>query len=64
MQVRVKFKLQDFWVGVYWDKRVYREYDRDNYPLDQNEYHVYICLVPCFPICLTYKGAKPNVSTH
>jgi hypothetical protein len=37
MKIRIEFKLQDMWIGVYWQKK---------YAC----LHIWICLVPCFPI--------------
>lgn len=41
--VRNEFKLADLWLGVYWSdgEGSYR--------------HLYVCLVPCFPIHIRWK---------
>jgi len=39
--IGVEFKLQDMWIGVYW-KRTGSYTD------------VWVCLVPCFPIHITW----------
>lgn len=44
MKVRVEFKLEDMWVGVFWRKW---EFGRA-IGID-----IWICLVPCFPIHIT-----------
>lgn len=33
--MKIKFKKQDAWMGIYWDFK-----------------HIYICLIPCFPIII------------
>ena len=35
--IRLEFKLQDFWMGVFWK----------NNPRDID---IWICIIPCFPI--------------
>lgn len=32
-----EFKLQDFWIGLYWENR--------NHDID-----IWLCIIPCFPI--------------
>jgi len=56
-RARVEFKLQDFWIGVFW-KRSESKWIREE---DQNENAIWrsrksdridawICLMPCIPI--------------
>lgn len=40
---RFHFIKQDCWVGVYWRDEPVR-------PVR----HIYICLVPCFPLCIAW----------
>lgn len=44
--VGIEFKLQDFWIGVFWKN----EYELIN---------VWICLIPCFPIHYWSGTKKP-----
>lgn len=39
MKARLEFKLQDCWIGAYWD--------RENYFV-----HLWICLIPMLPLHL------------
>lgn len=36
MSIRLEFKLEDFWMGVFWKR-------------DAHALHIWICLVPCLP---------------
>ena len=36
-KIRLQFKLQDFWIGVYW---------KSSFKLT----NIWICFIPCFPI--------------
>lgn len=65
MKIKVKFKLQDMWIGLFWkvieiiddleatgisfvSPRGFTLEGRANRIL--KEVHLYICLIPCFPI--------------
>ncbi len=37
MKVSLEWKLQDLWIGAYWDNRTYI-------------FHLWICIIPCVPI--------------
>lgn len=37
MKIRVERKWEDAWIGVFWQRKL-------------GYLHVYICIVPCFPI--------------
>jgi len=39
-KIRFEFKLQDFWIGLFWKKL-------------ENQTDIWICLIPCFPIHIT-----------
>ncbi len=43
MKITLEFKLEDLWIGAYWRKDIV-------YKL----YHLWICIIPCFPIHLTW----------
>ena len=42
IQVRLEFKLRDFWIGAYWEVKKYTT-------------HLWICLVPCLSIHVTWR---------
>jgi hypothetical protein len=47
----MEYELADFWVGVFWKRRGYLfARDGDGSWATCHELHVWICLVPCFPI--------------
>jgi hypothetical protein len=45
LSVRLEFKLEDFWIGVFWKR-------------SQVATHVWICLLPCLPIHLTISAKE------
>ena len=45
MKIKVEFKLQDFWIGGFW--KIEEEFGQG----ESIAYlHIWICLIPCFPI--------------
>jgi hypothetical protein len=55
MRVRLEFKLQDSWVGVYWKKTgpFLIWWEKRGRFMSARILHVWICLVPWFPIHVT-----------
>lgn len=51
MTVNLEFKLEDLWVGVFWR----RSGGWDYVP----KLHVWVCLVPCFPLHFTFNRGWP-----
>ena len=44
--ILIEFKLEDMWIGLFWKKIMrYQGF---------YQYDIYICLIPCFPICIRY----------
>jgi hypothetical protein len=37
IRARLEFKLADCWIGAFWKR-------------DQSTLHIWICVVPCFPL--------------
>lgn len=58
--VKLEFKPQDLWIGLYW-KRTNCEIEHGSEPFVTD---VWICLVPCLPIHVTYwhRSAIPFLS--
>lgn len=52
----IKFEPRDLWIGIFWD-RAGRITSLDS---DRQQYHVYICIVPCFPIIFTISKKIPH----
>lgn len=54
---RLHFEHRDLWVGVYWKRAdtptSSNDPDSGIYPI--NSLHLYICLIPMFPIHLTFE---------
>ena len=51
MKVSIKWVPRDLWVGIYIGEATaipYARYERT----------VYVCLLPCLPICLTWQGTR------
>ncbi len=48
--IQLEFKLQDFWMGVFWDRRRADYTSIARQALCIEELHIWICLIPCFPI--------------
>ena len=46
--VRIEFKPQDCWVGVYWEGTV------NNYRTLDSKNEWWVCIIPCFPIHIIY----------
>lgn len=47
----IRFDPRDLWVGIYWNNEVQ---DSDPLLLPRTTFHLYVCVVPCFPIHLTW----------
>ena len=50
MKVKIEYKLQDFWVGIFWKSDI--EHGQGE---TVKRYHIWICLIPCFPIHIITK---------
>ncbi len=53
MSVRILFKPQDLWVGVFWNVTKHQYVMPTGNPavrIVAKEFSVYMCLLPCFPI--------------
>lgn len=58
--MQLKFEPRDIWIGVYWTRKS-RVTTLEN---DWNIYQIYICLIPCFPLILTFKKLIPKHLRH
>ncbi len=47
MSIGIHFEPKDIWVGVFWDVIPLPDYTE--------EVFVYICLLPCLPICIRWE---------
>lgn len=57
VNIKLEFKKEDLWVGVFWKKTpCFLNFKRDN-PLFLNKEtvatNIWICLLPCLPIHIT-----------
>ena len=48
-KISIKFKKQDIWIGLYWEKLSYSHW---------TNWKFYFCIIPCFPICIEFKTNK------
>ena len=44
MKITVEFKIEDFWIGAYW-----------RYDASYRMCHLWVCLIPCVPIHITWE---------
>lgn len=51
MKARIFFEPRDIWVGVFWDRR-------------DDGLRLYICIVPCVPILLTFSRDTRRLRRH
>lgn len=50
MKIKLEYKLQDSWIGVFWKRSmVAEEMLLDPYP----QLDIWICIIPWFPIHIT-----------
>ena len=57
--VTMRLDLRDIWIGVYWTRVWWsRQWGVSGDP-QLRGIHVYICLIPCFPICITWSVPLP-----
>ena len=47
MRVSIKYEPRDLWVGVFWDRREWNDLKE---VVRGRSLHIYVCLIPCFPI--------------
>jgi len=47
LKVQIQFEPRDMWIGLFW--RVTRDV-----PAPASIVHLYVCLIPCFPLHLTW----------
>lgn len=45
MTAKFEFKLEDFWIGIFWRR-------------GELNSHVWVCLIPCFPLHLEWRRER------
>jgi len=49
--MKIKFKKEDFWIGVYWETiNIKTDVGEKSWIID-----FYVCIIPCFPIHFRYE---------
>ena len=56
VRVSLEFKPQDMWIGIYW------KYNKAVYSKKIKKYDVWVCLVPMFPVHISY--VKVNLEVN
>lgn len=58
--MKIIFEPRDLWIGVFWKlgARV------TTLETDRQGYHIYLCLIPCFPIVFTLWMNIPSYKRH
>jgi hypothetical protein len=54
VKLKLLFEPRDLWLGVYWNRKVLLGAELP----PRVDLHVYICLVPMFPIHIVFKGEE------
>lgn len=59
--VEVSFKPKDFWIGMY--LKTFKKEDQGIVVFEESSgiiisFKVFICIIPCFPICITRRKWK------
>lgn len=58
MRMALEFKKEDCWIGVFWKRqKLNRLCLKTRRYGERLETHVWVCLLPCLPIHLTFTGA-------
>ena len=52
--MNIKYEPRDLWIGIYWTKA-----RATTLETDYEQYTVYFCIIPCFPIIFTFKRNVP-----
>lgn len=50
IKIKLEFKLEDFWIGVFWKRKPRWEELR----YVGKDLHIWICIIPCFPIHINF----------
>lgn len=58
LNVRLFFEGRDIWVGVFWKVTDTRASDLSD-GWEWRTLHVYICVLPCLPLLVTYSWLRP-----
>lgn len=52
MKIKLLFEPRDFWIGVYWKRRIMT--DNNIKVIQTTTYTFYVCLIPMFPIKIQF----------
>lgn len=48
----LQWEPRDLWVGVFWKKQFWFS---DTMESSGNSMYIYVCILPCFPVCLQWE---------
>lgn len=54
-RIKLEFKIQDFWVGVFWKSTWNIGYESCSGPQERVTFDIWLCLVPCVPIHFAWR---------
>lgn len=54
MTIRLEFKIQDCWIGVFWKKTTFGRPNYSPHEMWFDTYDVWICVVPMLPIHISW----------
>lgn len=57
--MKIKYEPRDLWVGLYWTKARTTTLETDS-----EQYTLYACIIPCFPIIFTVTRRIPAHRRH
>lgn len=55
MKARIEFKYQDLWIGAFWTTTTIVDYNLND---TFRRTHLWLCLIPCFPLHLSWDWGK------
>ena len=57
---RLEWKPEDLWVGVFWKQDNSRDSLLVAFPFAFDRYDLWLCLLPCLPIHVTWYRERPR----
>lgn len=61
MKISIKINWHDWWIGVFWRRLSDRIYNPAGPDKVTKITQIYICIIFCLPICLTFGNGDPEL---